>query len=415
MTQPPPTAQDWFPVLSTAERDRRYRLLRQLMDRLEVGALLVSGNGRDQLDRYVTNEGRRGYALLPHDGSPISIVTNGNSALNRYDVPGKAFERWVADEQLLTRDRPLADILRDAGLAGERIGVVGLSSRAPASVAGTIPYNVFVRLQDALPAATFVDVSPDYEMVMVVHSDEELAMIRKSAQLGERACAAMVATAGVGARECEIVAAGMREIFAGGGMTFPGPERCGPERLGWTSADWLWMGGGSWRMAEGDTFGAELFTFYGGFESQQQVDIAVGEPDADHKFLDEVAAESYRRGLAVLRPGITFAELCDAMEAPLRESGCWNMGPVVQTVSPVIYNSATHVGLDEQPGLRDVPHPPTTPRDGDFVIEPGVAFAFEPNACRDKKRVCIGGTVIVTPDGFEELNSMSNRLNVVAA
>ena len=39
--------------------------------------------------------------------------------------------------------------------------------------------------------------------------------------------------------------------------------------------------------------------------------------------------------------------------------------------------------------------------------------AFEPNALRDGQRVCIGGTVLVGPNGIEELNKIPLRLNVV--
>jgi Xaa-Pro aminopeptidase len=38
------------------------------------------------------------------------------------------------------------------------------------------------------------------------------------------------------------------------------------------------------------------------------------------------------------------------------------------------------------------------------VLEPGMVFAFEPNACIGNHRVNIGGTVIVTSTGCEELN-----------
>jgi Xaa-Pro aminopeptidase len=38
------------------------------------------------------------------------------------------------------------------------------------------------------------------------------------------------------------------------------------------------------------------------------------------------------------------------------------------------------------------------------VLEPGMVFAFEPNACTGNHRVNIGGTVIVTSTGCEELN-----------
>ena len=38
------------------------------------------------------------------------------------------------------------------------------------------------------------------------------------------------------------------------------------------------------------------------------------------------------------------------------------------------------------------------------VLQPGMVLAFEPNACIGDHRVNIGGTVIVTATGCEELN-----------
>jgi len=38
------------------------------------------------------------------------------------------------------------------------------------------------------------------------------------------------------------------------------------------------------------------------------------------------------------------------------------------------------------------------------LLQPGMVLAFEPNACIDHHRVNIGGTVIVTATGCEELN-----------
>ncbi len=402
-----------FPTLSFLERDRRWAALRELMNRLDLDALVVSGMGRDQLDRYITNEGTRGLAVMPRAGEPISLVGTGNITLGRYDEPGREYPRWVSDQRLLSPTLRLPDVLADLGVSTSRIGVVGLSSRAPASMAGTIAYNTWARTVAALPAATFIDVAAEYEILMVVHSAEELTMIRKSAEIGENACRAMIETAVVGRRECEVVAAGMHSVASQGGMWLQGPQRTGQERLGWAGPDWLWMGGGSHALEHGDTFGAELFTFYGGFESQQQIEISLGEPTKEARLLEEVAIASRQAGLDILRPGVTFAQLCDAMEAPLRKAACWNMGPLVQTVSPVIFNSATHVGLEQDPAFAGIAIPHLTPRDGDFVIESGVAFAFEPNACHGKQRVCIGGTVIVTDTGYEELNSICNTVNVV--
>jgi Xaa-Pro aminopeptidase len=115
----------------------------------------------------------------------------------------------------------------------------------------------------------------------------------------------------------------------------------------------------------------------------------------------------------MLKAGVRFVEVCEAMQQPLREAGCWNLGPLIQTTSPLILNGPMRVGADRQPGLRGVPVPPAQPADGDVVIQAGTVFAVEPNALRDMKRVCVGGTVIVTETGCEELNRLPCHLNVV--
>ena len=52
---------------------------------------------------------------------------------------------------------------------------------------------------------------------------------------------------------------------------------------------------------------------------------------------------------------------------------------------------------------------------GDVVIQPGMCFAMEPNACRGKMRVNIGGTVIVTEDGVEVLTLRTEEQDVAAS
>jgi Xaa-Pro aminopeptidase len=53
---------------------------------------------------------------------------------------------------------------------------------------------------------------------------------------------------------------------------------------------------------------------------------------------------------------------------------------------------------------------PPTARERKAVLQPGMVFAFEPNACLGEHRVNIGGTVIVTPDGCEELNQIPTEV-----
>jgi Xaa-Pro aminopeptidase len=55
----------------------------------------------------------------------------------------------------------------------------------------------------------------------------------------------------------------------------------------------------------------------------------------------------------------------------------------------------------------------TPPKPRDATIKPGMVFVFEPNPCKGKQRVNIGGTVIVNEKGkVEELNSLPCHMNI---
>ena len=79
-----------------------------------------------------------------------------------------------------------------------------------------------------------------------------------------------------------------------------------------------------------------------------------------------------------------------------------------------MFNDSTHENMRADPFLANLSRlPAPVPADGDFIIEAGVAFAVQPNAIRDGDRICLGGTVLITDDGVEELNELPTRLHVV--
>jgi Xaa-Pro aminopeptidase len=52
---------------------------------------------------------------------------------------------------------------------------------------------------------------------------------------------------------------------------------------------------------------------------------------------------------------------------------------------------------------------------GDLLIREGMVLQFEPNACKGRTYVNIGGNVLVTKDGCEELNHIPTWMVVVPA
>jgi|GEM_PF-441818 len=406
-------AADEFPTLTLAERDRRYAALRAWMSQDGLDALVVFGSSRDGYDRYLTNEQLGTVAVLTRDTS----VVIGRYPLARLDPSGAAYERWVDDVRPGFVPQVLRGVLDEHGLTtGSTVGVVGLTGLGFGADHGWIPYTTWHEVLTLLPGVTFVDAGATFERMALVKSPEERQMVRKAAAIGEAACEAFVAAARVGARETEVAAATLAATVAGGGWWYE-PIICfraGRDRFSWGRPEWIGMGGGGQVLQAGDSVAAELFNFYGGFETQQQIEAHLGEPDPLVRRLEATCHESYYAGLDVLaRPGATFDELCDAMMQPMLRDGFWNTGPQVHGVGPCWPNSATHVNTASDPMFEGLVLPPVKPQDGDIELAPGMAFAFEPNAIHQYRRICIGGTVMLTEDGIEELNQLAKTVQVV--
>lgn len=402
-----------YPTLSLKERDRRWAAVRAMLARHGLDGVVVFGTGRDAADSYITNEAKRSVVLLPARGEPVVFI--GDVPLDRYDKPGQRWQRWVEDWVAGDSIANVAARIGSLGLGRARLGVVGLTSRMVGDWAGVVSYSTWTRLLGLLPGVQWTDVSGEYESIVAIKSVEERVLLRKAASLGEDACRAFVEAARAGRNEHEIAAAAFHAILAGGGwVRWPFMlERAGDSMFAWQVPEWFAMGGAPHVLKRGDTIAAEIFAFYGGIETQQQIDVSVGEPSPLLRELEAVCVASYDAGIAALRPGLRFSELAAIMEEPLQRSGTWNTGPMVQTVAP-IYNSATRLRPEVDPALKVLPRLPNgVARDGDFEIEVGHAFAFEPNALRDGQRVCVGGTVLLGENGVEELNSIPLWLNVV--
>jgi Xaa-Pro aminopeptidase len=91
------------------------------------------------------------------------------------------------------------------------------------------------------------------------------------------------------------------------------------------------------------------------------------------------------------------------MEEPLKSAGCWGYTPLLHSVGPHFLAGRTLVNQDQV--KLDVRYAgANAARQRQAILQPGMVFAFEPNACIGTHRVNIGGTVIVTATGCEELN-----------
>lgn len=414
-------ANDSAPMLSLRERDRRWHSVREMMRAHAVDCLIVPGfRSREHFESYITDDYLEGLVIFPADGQPTTLSLNGSRVSRARESLSRGAEVWVADCRVGAHAGATAAVLREKGLDKCRIGVVGLESSGPGETNGVIPYRYWRELLQELPKAGFLDVSGPFGMLMLVKSEEEIALVRYAASVVEEASRVMLEVTRPGIGEEVIYAEIAREIYrhAADARSPAINLHSGRHNISWGAPRWLSRAERPHRLQEGDLVQAEIIAYYGNQEAQVQMAIGVGPIDEVNQLCADVARRAYEAGLHTIRPGITFAEVVSAMEKPLRDAGCWALTPLVHSLGPGGGTGHTGVNLELFQGTEEGFSASNTsmPRrigGGDMEIRPGMAFSFQPNACIDTHRVNIGGTVTITETGHEELNELATRLRRV--
>lgn len=409
-----------FPTLSLAERDRRWNIARRLMQQAEVDALIVYGDRESSapapfaLDGYFTNDRLGSIVVFKGDEPPIVLAFLPMVVSDHIQARLRGDEQWIEPAQIFvgkTGDH-LAQMLVKLGLNNAKIGVLGLEPYPPFYFDGAIPHRTWDAVQRALPGATFKPVYQLFFMLTAAHSDEELALIRHAAQIGEEMCEAMRSAAAPGVPESDLIAAATAVCARNAGFTAEILLGSGPEYVGWGPPAWTYRGQAPRILQEGDIVLSEVFALYGMMESQHQPAIAIGDVHPEILRAAEVARASYEAGLRALRRGNTFGDVVDAMDAPLLESGGWHVHPLVHSINP--YGP---IGFGTSPGLEALPESkdygsvgriPTVARE--LPLREGMSFAFEPHCAFGRHLANIGGTVLVGPTAGIELNRNTTHL-----
>ncbi|MDE3075182.1 MAG: M24 family metallopeptidase [Chloroflexota bacterium] len=401
------------PTLSLAERDRRWAAARALMRERGLDCLLVGGfRAREMYESYISDDYNEGSVVFPLEGEPVVVTWAILRVLRAYWSAEQGHELWVKDYRVATTGTAAAEVVREKLSRGGKLGVVGLRSQAPTEMHGAIPATWWQELTEALPGLQFEDISEEFSYLMLPKSNEELALIRYAARAAEAACAAMRDVAEPGVGEEAIMAEGTRAMLRCGiGMRYPNiVMNSGPHTLSWGPPRWTTRAEPPRRIQRGDLVQAELMPLCGNQEIQVQMTIALDPLDDVNQKCERVAREAYDAGLKALRPGIRFSDLVAEMAEPLRVAGCWAYTPLVHSISPHFLMGRTAVNMENlNLGVRVIGS--AAYRDRDTVIKPGMVFAFEPNACIGFHRVNLGGTVVVTETGCEELNEIPTRVS----
>jgi len=399
------------PVLSLAERDRRWRRVRERMRQANLDGLLVGGfRAREMYESYVADDYNEGCVLFPLEGNPIVVTWAALRVKRAQWSAARGNPLWIDDYRVAASGGAVAQLVDEMGLGKARLGIVGLRSMAPTEQYGSVPAGFWLDFS-AATKADCRDFSEEFSDLMLVKSEEELAQMRYAAAAAESACRVVAAMCDVGVGEEEVFAEATAEMLRHGiGLRYPMiVMNSGPHTLSWGPPRWTTRGEAPRTLERGDLMQAELMALCGNQEAQVQMTVALDPIDDLSIKCERVARASYDAGLKALKPGITIGQLLAEMEEPLQTAGCWGYTPLVHSVAPHFLAGNTMVNREQvNLGVRlaGPPRAVNRPR----TIEAGMVFAFEPNACLGEHRVNIGGTVIVTASGCEALNDVPTRV-----
>ncbi|MBI2830517.1 MAG: aminopeptidase P family protein [Chloroflexi bacterium] len=400
---------------SKKERDRRWQNARKFMRDRQLDAMLVLGSATGEaVDAYLSGWEAGNTVVFSLKGEPILLSPGLQQILSiRPDLPEEE-QPWITDIRAGARGAMIVAALKDRGLEKGHIGVIGVGPFA-GSWEGWATYGTWDRVVKRLPDCNFENIGQEYGEFILVKSDEELAHVRRAAQVLEQCSAAMLKAVRPGVTDLDVWAAVMKTQVENGFVNPPAQFGSGPNTVG--SVPHWFRGIGAPRVLKaGDVITTELAANNGRLvQSQALPTVAIPPISSTIAECARLARQSYEAGLKLLKPGKTFAEVVDAMEGAMDFPGVWHEIPLIHSMNPMMCIGPTGVNMVERmPGAENYPGLGTSHiRGGEIVLEPGMVFQFEPNACIGRDRVNIGGTLIVTENEPEELHKLSTKMMVV--
>jgi Xaa-Pro dipeptidase len=414
MTAPAPwltsSLEKWSPewshaVFSLEERDRRWARVRSLMAGAGVDAIvcfpLTHQHGRSAADaRYLTQ--------LGENSDEVTCVFTLDGEITAWSSRGGVWpaSNWFTDIRSAERGfggRTVSGYLREhPKLMKGTIAIAGLSSTPIShirSAEGVVNWRSYEVLRENFPAATFVSATPILGEARWSKSAEEIEFLRKGIEVAEVTLQALYDNARPGVAERELYAHMMFANAKAGGSFHP--------MVGWVSGPqsrpFHRIEQPTFRsLAHGDLISVEVEGIWGGYHSQLDQTMAIGEAPPEMFEAMKHVWDVFDDVVAAMKPGVTMGELMDIADRKdlmggrawtglgLHGRGTGNDGPLLTRQK-------------EPPEIRNIE-----------LVE-GCCFNVKPSAAFEKASDYVrwGDTVVVTESGGRRLGTRPKELRVL--
>jgi Xaa-Pro aminopeptidase len=397
-----------YPRFSLAERDRRWRAVRDLMRQRRIDVIVTPNNTGHSTDfqantRYLTHCGGGGdadiAAVFPLDGAVTAIATT-------VQARWPTVQDWTTDLREARRNYGRVIVERLKELKPDRIGITGLGevegTRTPE---GTLLYGTWKQIREAFPRAELVDASDILAEVRYVKSQEEIDALTKSMEIIEIAYRAECNAARAGVKDWEVWAETQCALMRNGSEM--------PVHCNWVSGKnpKRTLTRPSMRALErGDLIINEVEASWIGYRSQGVQPVFVGVADPVHQELIKVQRELFNGLMEHLKPGVTVKELAD-LTARLVQRIAPRSGPASDATAQLTMHGRG--AGDDGPIVTSNAR---SPRQLAVALRENMVFIFKPSAKSTDGSICTwGDTVVITPKGGQRLGKRPHDLAVSAS
>ena len=346
---------------------------------------------------YLTGYDTSGYVffqctVLTADDQPITLLTRRPDLEQARRTSVIEDVRVWYDAEGASPTDDLRDILDGKGLKGERIGVE-LDS-----------YGLRAHQYDALKASLegwcrLEDASDLVRALRLGKSAAEIAYVRKAAELADASLVAMLGTAGPGAFEGDIAAAGQAAILSGGGDPAPsGPVLGSGER-----ALLIRSATGYRTLDQEDQLTLEFAGSYRHYCACLMRTVAIGAGSEAHRAMFDVTTDALSAMTEAARAGRPLGEIDDAHRRVYDAAGYG-----ASRMAACGYS----LGASFRPTWMDVP--PMLYSGNPLVAQPGMVLflhAILIDAEADLA-MSLGHTIVIGKSGAEILSGLSPEYTV---
>ena len=368
-----------YPTFSDAELARRHKTVYSLMEQEGVDAALFYGSGRYASDIYWLSDwpsSREAYLLMQNGKEPVILMQLFNHYPMARVMSAIKDVRWAGSNTT----QSVVDLMRERGLEAKKIGLLG-----------SLSYQVYNKLREKYPSATFVDLSGKLRLMRTVRSAEEIERIHFASTLTDQSIQALAESLRPGLREDEIPALIEPVYLKAGGYAgihfmssmpmrdpdFPVPSQFHSKR----------------KLQKGDALITEISGAYSGYSGQIHRTFSIGEgPTSEWRKMHDAALEGFEVLARVIKDGATTTEAEEAAEV-IHERGFSTYDDVVHGVNqyPPIFQTKTRKRHESR----------------EMVFRENMVIVIQPNLMThdEKMGLQFGETLVVKKNGCESLNA----------